>query len=103
MQLMQVSEKQALSVRSPAGGAKAGEKCELRHEKGAISHSARISRANQGSPRTPLGQNFGPTHASLRSPTAIMITSSDSSVKRSRMPNQFLGMYCAKLTSFPLS
>ena len=62
-----------------------------------------FSRANQGSPRSPLGQNFGPTHASLQSPTAIMITSSDPSVKRSRMPNQFLGVYCSKLTSFTLS
>jgi hypothetical protein len=41
---------------------------------------------NQGS-----GQELGPRHAS-RSVTAIMITTSDSSVKRSGTPNQFLGV-----------
>src|SRR5271169_6765286 len=37
-------------------------------------------------------QTFGPTHASLRSLTAIMITTSNSSVKRSGTPNQLLGV-----------
>ena len=41
---------------------------------------------NQG-----LGQELGPSHAS-RSVTAIMITTSNSSVKRSGTPNQFLGV-----------
>jgi hypothetical protein len=34
------------------------------------------------------GQEFSPTHASLRSATAIMITTSNSSLKRSKTPNQ---------------
>src|SRR6202166_4732997 len=38
------------------------------------------------------GLELGPTHASLRSLTAIMITTSNSSVKRSGTPNQFLGV-----------
>jgi hypothetical protein len=38
------------------------------------------------------GQELGPTHASLRSTTAITIASSDSSLPRSGMPNQFLGV-----------
>src|SRR6202521_2658692 len=38
------------------------------------------------------GLELGPTHASLRSLTAIMITTSNSSVKRSRTPNQLLGV-----------
>ena len=38
------------------------------------------------------GQELGPTHASLRSATAIMITNSDSPVKGSGMPNQLLGV-----------
>jgi hypothetical protein len=33
--------------------------------------------------------NLDPTHASLRSTTSIMITTSNSSVKRSGTPNQF--------------
>jgi len=36
------------------------------------------------------GQELSPTHASLRSATAIMITSSDSLVEGSRTPNQLL-------------
>jgi len=35
-------------------------------------------------------RQFGPTHPSLRSKTAIMITSSDFPVKGSGMPNQYL-------------
>jgi hypothetical protein len=38
------------------------------------------------------GQELGPTHASLRSLTAIMITTSNFSVKRSGTPNQLLGV-----------
>src|ERR1035438_9079726 len=38
------------------------------------------------------GPELGPTHASLRSRTAIMITTSNSSVKRSGTPNQLLGV-----------
>src|SRR5271167_2959041 len=38
------------------------------------------------------GLELGPTHASLRSLTAIMITTSNSSVKRSGTPNQLLGV-----------
>src|ERR1700686_5338177 len=38
------------------------------------------------------GLELGPTHASLRSLTAIMITTSNSSVKRSGAPNQLLGV-----------
>src|ERR1700688_2157149 len=38
------------------------------------------------------GLELGPTHASLRSLTAIMITTSNSSVKRSGAPNQYLGV-----------
>ena len=38
------------------------------------------------------GQELDPTHASLRSATPIMITSSDSPVEGSRTPNQFLGV-----------
>src|SRR5271170_1679430 len=38
------------------------------------------------------GRELGPTHASLRSRTAIMITTSNSSVKRSGTPNQLLGV-----------
>jgi hypothetical protein len=38
------------------------------------------------------GLELGPTHASLRSATAIMITTSDSSVTRSGTPNQLLGV-----------
>src|SRR5438046_9349150 len=37
-------------------------------------------------------QTLGPTHASLRSRTAIMITTSNSSLKRSGTPNQLLGV-----------
>src|ERR1700752_5409850 len=36
------------------------------------------------------GQELSPTHASLRSSTAIIITSSDSLVEGSRTPNQLL-------------
>src|ERR1022692_5047130 len=36
-------------------------------------------------------QTLGPTHASLRSLTAIMINTSNSSLKRSGTPNQLLG------------
>src|SRR5271170_6598682 len=42
--------------------------------------------------RNRSGQELGPTHASLRSLTAIMITTSNSSVKRSGTPNQLLGV-----------
>src|SRR6202795_3037904 len=38
------------------------------------------------------GLELGPTHPSLRSLTTIMITISDSSVKRSGTPNQLLGV-----------
>src|ERR1700733_10860900 len=38
------------------------------------------------------GLKLGPTHASLRSRTAIMITTSNSPVKRSGTPNQLLGV-----------
>jgi len=38
------------------------------------------------------GQELGPTHSSLRSATAIMITNADSPGKGSRTPNQFLGV-----------
>jgi hypothetical protein len=38
------------------------------------------------------GQELGPTHAISSSATAIMITTSNSSVKRSGMPNQLLGV-----------
>jgi hypothetical protein len=38
------------------------------------------------------GQELGPTHPSLRSATPIMITNSDSPLKGSRMPNQYLGV-----------
>ena len=38
------------------------------------------------------GQELGPTHSSLRSTTAIMITNSDSPVQGSRLPNQLLGV-----------
>jgi len=38
------------------------------------------------------GQELSPTHASLRSTTSIMITTSNSSVKRSGTPNQLLGV-----------
>src|ERR1035438_3608432 len=38
------------------------------------------------------GLELGPSHASLRSRTAIMITTSNSSVKRSGTPNQLLGV-----------
>jgi hypothetical protein len=47
--------------------------------KSAISLSLKtIARANQGSLAINSGQNVDPTHASLRSQTAIMITTSDS-------------------------
>lgn len=39
-----------------------------------------------------LGQELGPTHPSLRSATAIMITDSDSPSQGSRMPNQYHGV-----------
>src|SRR6202162_6633007 len=38
------------------------------------------------------GLELGPTHASLRSRTAIMITTSNSPMKRSGTPNQLLGV-----------
>src|SRR5271169_1340916 len=38
------------------------------------------------------GLKLSSTHASLRSLTAIMITTSNSSLKRSGMPNQLLGV-----------
>src|SRR5271170_7240191 len=69
--------------------------CDMHSEKSAISLSLkrllllcqpRLAR-NQSS-----GLELGPTHASLRSRTAIMITTSNSSVKRSGTPNQFLGV-----------
>jgi hypothetical protein len=43
---------------------------------------------NQGS-----GLELGPTYASLRSNTAIMITTSSSPVKRSGMPYELLGVH----------
>ena len=42
--------------------------------------------------RNHLRAGLSPTHASLRSRTAIMIPTSDSSVKRSGIPNQLLGV-----------
>src|ERR1022692_1701343 len=67
----------------------------MHSEKSAISLSLKLLRLlcqprlarNQYS-----GLELGPTHASLRSATAIMITTSNSSVKRSGTPNQFLGV-----------
>src|SRR3954447_13776689 len=48
--------------------------------------------SNPGSLVIVSGQELGPTHASHRSLTAIMITTSDSSMKRSGIPNQYLGV-----------
>src|SRR6516165_6795858 len=58
------------------------------------------------------GQELGPTHASLRSATAIMITSSDSLGEGSRTPNQLLdvrpntiacsGLSCVRTELAPL-
>src|SRR5947208_15752677 len=42
--------------------------------------------------RNHLRSGLSPTHASLRPRTAIMITTSNSSVKRSGIPNQLLGV-----------
>jgi hypothetical protein len=47
--------------------------------------------SNPGSLVIKVRSELGPTHASLRSLTAIMITTSNSSVKRSGTPNQLLG------------
>jgi hypothetical protein len=49
------------------------------------------------------GQELGPTHASLRSATAIMITNSGSPVKGSGMPNQLLGVCVYTIEIFGLS
>jgi len=46
------------------------------------------------------GQELGPTQASLRSQTAIMITSSDSPRMGSGMPNQYLDVFCTS-SRFP--
>jgi hypothetical protein len=48
-----------------------------------VPHQARLQSLRSGS---------GPTHPSLRSATAIMITTSNSSVKRSGTPNKLLGV-----------
>jgi hypothetical protein len=49
------------------------------------------------------GQELGPTHASLRSTTAIMITSSDLPVQGSGIPNQFLGVLTHTMPGDPSS
>jgi hypothetical protein len=63
-------------------------------KKSAISLSLKNNAvSNQGSLVTVFRFGLiGPTHASLRSLTAIMITSSNSSLSRSGMPNQLLGV-----------
>src|SRR5436305_14685726 len=65
----------------------------MNSEKSAISLSLKMCRSNQGSLANQVsGQELSPTHASLRSTTSIMITTSDSQVKGSRTPNQLLGV-----------
>jgi hypothetical protein len=69
--------------------------CSMHSEKSAISLSLkRLLVLCQ--PRLARNQysslELGPTHASLRSRTAIMITTSNSSSPRSRTPNQLLGV-----------
>jgi hypothetical protein len=67
----------------------------MHSEKSAISLSLRLLLLLY-QPRLARNQSsrleLGPTHASLRSRTAIMITTSNSSVKRSGTPNQLLGV-----------
>src|SRR5215471_8201519 len=49
-----------------------------------------------------LGQDLDPTHASVRSATVIMITTSNSSVKRSGTPNQLRGVLLHTMAIFGL-
>src|SRR5262249_28138899 len=67
-----------------------------RHALDAARHLARVDGfavPTLGSLVIVSGQELGPTHASLRSATPIMITSSDSLLEGSRTPNQFLGAF----------
>src|SRR5512141_1554453 len=52
------------------------------------------AKPNQGSLAIVLGQELGPTHPSLRSATAIMITDSDSPEKGAGCPINISVSYC---------
>jgi len=60
-------------------------------EKSAISLSLKVCAFQPGLAANRAGQELGPTQPSLRSPTAIMITCSNSPVLGSGMPNHYIG------------
>ena len=66
--------------------------CGMHSKKSAISLSLMVCLFQPRLACNLSGQELGPTHASLRSLTAIMITTSNSSMKRSGTPNQLLGV-----------
>src|ERR1700675_1664057 len=63
-------------------------------EQSAISLSLKVLLVPTSSPLVICfsGQELSPTHASLRSQTTIMITTSNSPVRGSGIPNQLLGV-----------
>jgi hypothetical protein len=70
---------------------------DLRNALGEERHFALVddfALSNLGSLLIVEGQELSPTQPSLRSPTAIMITCSNSPSRGSGMPNHYVGDYC---------